>query len=367
MTLALITLGGVLVLAFFNGANGVSKGIATLVGSGVTRLRTAVVWGTVWTVAGALAAAFASHGLVKAFSGSGVLSPLPEGDAFVLAVATGALLWVGFATWTGMPVSTTHAITGALVGAGLVAVSAAGIHWPVLAQKFLLPLAGSPLLSLALMFVLFPLLDFVFGRLRGYCVCTRQGSIAVVNQSAALAPGTAGLAVGTTDECARDASAGGGLNLMDACHWASAGATSFARGLNDAPKILALGLVANFALGWSAWTGFVLVAVAMGVGSLIAGFRVTETLAQKVTRMAPNEGFIANLITAALVICASRLALPISTTHVSSGALIGLGLKRDARGVRWQTVLEMLLAWVVTLPTAALFAALVYWSVTAFG
>src|SRR6185295_10836253 len=98
------------------------------------------------------------------------------------------------------------------------------------------------------------------------------------------------------------------------------------------------------AFGLSLTLAFLLVALAMGAGSIIAGFRVTETLANKVTRMSPSEGFAANLITVALVIFASKLALPVSTTHVSSGAIIGLGLKRDARTVQWTTVRDMLLA-----------------------
>jgi inorganic phosphate transporter, PiT family len=107
---------------------------------------------------------------------------------------------------------------------------------------------------------------------------------------------------------------------------------------------------------------FLLVALAMTSGSLIRGFKVTETLARKVTPMAPLEGLTANLVTALLVIFASRFALPVSTTHVSSAAIIGLGIRRDARDVRWKTVGEMVLAWIVTLPAAAVIAAMAYFA-----
>jgi PiT family inorganic phosphate transporter len=362
MLTALMALGCVLVLAFFNGANDVSKGIATLVGSGVTRLKTAVLWGTSWTLAGALTAALAAQGLVAAFSGSGIISPLPVGLAFLTAVCGGALAWVWFATRSGLPVSTTHAITGALVGAGLVAVSFHGIRWTVLAEKFFLPLAVSPVLALVLMYALFPALNGALGWLHDYCVCSPQGILAQGNQrTAVIAVPDPNLVVGPAAECDGSTSGGFRLNFMDALHWISAGATSFARGLNDAPKILALGLAANLALGLSSSVGFLLVGVAMGLGSLLAGFRVTETLAHKVTRMSPNEGFAANLITSLLVIFASRLALPVSTTHVSSGAIIGLGLRRGGNSIQWKTVRDMLLAWVITLPTAAACAALIYW------
>ena len=151
-----------------------------------------------------------------------------------------------------------------------------------------------------------------------------------------------------------------GVTLADGLHWLSAGLTAFARGLNDAPKVLGLGLAATVVLNVPLIGAFLLVALAMTAGSLLRGFKVTETLARNVTPMAPPEGFAANLVTAALVILASRLALPVSTTHVSSAAIIGLGLRRDARQVRWDTVRDMLLAWVVTLPASALVAAIVF-------
>jgi PiT family inorganic phosphate transporter len=93
---------------------------------------------------------------------------------------------------------------------------------------------------------------------------------------------------------------------------------------------------------------------------MIAGLRVTETLARKVTPMNPTEGFAANLITSLLVGAASRFGMPVSTTHVSSGAIIGIGLHSGGKHIRWRTVVDMLLAWIVTLPVAAMLAALAY-------
>jgi len=95
----------------------------------------------------------------------------------------------------------------------------------------------------------------------------------------------------------------------------------------------------------------------MGAGSAIAGFRVTRTLVEKVTPITPANGLAANAVTSVLVGLASRFALPVSTTHVSSGAIVGVGLATDRREIRWRTVSEMLLAWIVTLPVSALIAA----------
>jgi PiT family inorganic phosphate transporter len=95
----------------------------------------------------------------------------------------------------------------------------------------------------------------------------------------------------------------------------------------------------------------------MAMGSFAAGFRVTATLARKVTRITPDHGLTANLVTSILVAAASRFALPVSTTHVATGAIVGLGAQGP--GVRWKMVGEMLLAWIVTLPISAAIAAAV--------
>src|SRR3989442_12818846 len=106
-------------VAFANGANDVSKGIATLAGSGVGSYRRAMAWGAAWTVAGALAAALVARGFVPVFSGRGMLDVVPAGLGFPVAVTGGVIGWLLFATRTGLPVSTTHALVGGLIRAGL--------------------------------------------------------------------------------------------------------------------------------------------------------------------------------------------------------------------------------------------------------
>src|SRR5207244_9188955 len=101
-------------------------------------------------------------------------------------------------------------------------------------------------------------------------------------------------------------------------------------------------------------------ALAMGLGSFIGGYRVTEVLAEKVTRMDHIEGLSANLTTSLLVLVSATMGLPVSTTHVSSSAIIGIGVRKGLRAVRWTTVRDMVLAWVATLPAAGILAALAY-------
>lgn len=346
-----------LVLAFANGSNDVSKGIATLVGSGVSNVRAAVAWGTLWTVGGGLAAAFASQGLVATFSGKGFLSRPVAGSAFLGAVAMGAMLWVFLASRTGLPVSTTHAIAGALAGAGIIAEGAALLHWGAFGRKVAVPLALSPVLSIALIYAIFPLLRRAVSRVETYCLCIERSTVVLEGGALAMSRIAAIPVAGRQEVCAGSPAVAARISVVDGLHWSSAALTSFARGLNDTPKIVALGLLASAALGVSGPGFYAAIALGMGAGSLVAGFRVTETLAKKVTPMSPPEGLAANAVTTLLVGLASWAALPVSTTHVSSGAIIGIGLRRGARNVRWRTVRDMLLAWLVTVPVAALLGA----------
>jgi PiT family inorganic phosphate transporter len=346
-------------LAYANGSNDVSKGIATLVGSGVSDFRGAVVWGAVWTVAGGLLAAFASQGLVATFSGKGFLDHTMEGPAFLTSVAAGATAWVLFASRTGRPVSTTHALAGALAGAGIGAQGASFLHWATFTKNVVLPLGLAPVVSIALVYAVFPLLARGVRRVERYCVCLeRRVVVQAIAPSGLLATSTGATAtiVASQQECDVSATVTARVSAADALHWCSSALTSFTRGLNDTPKIVALGVTASVALGVAGFPFYVLIAAVMGAGSLIAGFRVTETLAEKVTPMTPAEGFAGNLVTTLLVGLASIFALPVSTTHVSSSAIIGIGLHRGNESIRWATVRDMLLAWVVTLPAAALVA-----------
>lgn len=342
----------VLAVAYANGSNDVSKGVATLVGGGVTSFRAAVVWGTAWTVAGGVLAAFAAQGLVATFSGSGFLARPVSGPAFLSAVAAGAAAWVFLASRTGLPVSTTHAIAGALAGVGVAAQGASVLHWGFFAKRVALPLGLSPILSVALIYALFPLLSRGVLKAETYCVCLER-RVAISAGGLAMSA-VSNTVVSSASACAESPAVTARVSALDALHWFSSALASFARGVNDAPKIVALGITLYGLAGVSGFPFYAAVALAMGVGSLIAGFRVTDTLARRVTAMSPAEGFCANLVTSLLVGAASVAALPVSTTHVSAGAIVGIGLHRGAESVRWRTLRDILLAWLVTLPAAAL-------------
>ncbi len=134
---------------------------------------------------------------------------------------------------------------------------------------------------------------------------------------------------------------------------------SFARGLNDTPKIVALLLVADvFKIEW----GMVMVAIAMAIGGLLNARRVAETMSHRITAMNHGQGIAANIATSFLVIMASRFGLPVSTTHVSVGSLFGVGLVTRQANVR--VVGGIMLSWLLTLPCAAALGAFAYWLVT---
>ena len=357
MTFILLAL--VAALAFANGANDNCKGVATLVGHGAARPRTALLWAMITTAIGALISFWLAGGLLKSFSTALFAKGTALNPEFFAAVLAGAIGWVLFATRTGLPVSTTHAIIGSIIGAGLVTFDSATMQWRVLGANFAIPLMFSPLLSMAAVYVVAWPLGVVLSQVAGKCVClTQPEPVAISSNGTAAIVGSIGIVVDAEQACAAvpvlaGASASRAANGV---HWLSSGMVGFARGWNDAPKIAALGLIAVSG-SHSTAICFAIVVLAMAAGGVIAGRKVLDTLARKVTPMPLAESLTASLMTATLVGLASWNSLPVSTTHVSTGAIIGAGLKRDPRGVRWGKVGEIVLSWIVTLPVAGLIAA----------
>lgn len=360
MVIAVLLL--VALLAFANGANDNCKGVATLVGFGAATPRRALLWATLTTALGAGVSFWLAGGLVKSFSSGIFARGTPLDAGFFAAVLIGAIGWVLFATFTGLPVSTTHAITGGLVGAGLVAFASGQIRWAELGSKFALPLALSPLASMLIVYLVSWPVVFLVKRYSGRCVCVVEDAdvTSCVGAAAAAVP-VARVVTDTEAACAEQSPvvAVSTTATANAVHWASSGMVGFARGWNDAPKIAALSIAtlagANVANGMA--ITFAVVTVAMAVGGIMAGRKVLETLSKKVTPLPLAESLTASIITASLVSAASWVGLPVSTTHVSTGAIVGAGVRNDPRAVRWGKVGEIVLSWLVTLPVAALIAA----------
>jgi PiT family inorganic phosphate transporter len=356
-----------LFLAYSNGANDNFKGVATLFGSGTTNYKAAIAWATVTTFAGSITSLFLAETLLKNFSGRGLVpNELAASPPFVLAVGLAAGLTVMLATLTGFPISTTHGLVGALVGAGLTAVGT-NVNFAMLGTLFFLPLLVSPLLAVGLgvvNYVCARALRVKLGVEKEWCVCVGEVvhlvPIPQPKGLIALAPVVLpDVSMGGVEECRQQYKGrlfGGSIQRgLDFIHFLSAGSVGFARGLNDTPKIVALLLVMNT---FDVKFGMLLVAIAMAIGGLLNAHRVAITMSKKITPLNPGQGFTANVVTSALVILASRLGLPVSTTHVSVGSLFGIGLITGEANLR--VVSGILLSWLLTLPIAAILSAAIY-------
>jgi PiT family inorganic phosphate transporter len=307
-------------LAVENGGNDVSKGVAPLVTSGVVGELGALIYGSLVTAAGSILSIYISMKLLKLFT-AGLIDPkFTVTGGMVLAMAAGASLWVALATRFSWPVSTTHAIVGAVLAVGFLAFGASGVLWSNIGNKVVVPLLFSPLVGLAVSW----LLSFIIEMLR--------------------IPAGAGKATA----------------------WVSSGAVCFVRALNDTPKIVGIAVLTAFATlkdldESKLFPIFLLVTVSMAAGSLLKGYNVLQLLSKKVTKMSDSGSTAAVLATAVLVSLSSKLGWPVSTTHVSTSAIIGSGLRQGSKAVNWSVVRDMVLSWVITLPIAGLFAAVAYW------
>jgi inorganic phosphate transporter, PiT family len=340
----IILIAIVLILAAANGANDNVKGAVTLLGSGVMGYRSSITLATLATAAGGVVSIFLANGLLQAFSGKGIVpAAMTTSIPFLLSVAMGAALTVWIATLVGLPISTTHALLGGILGAGLTG-AASEVSWPTVAKLMLLPLLLSPLIALLLSAGLALLLRWIQGKNRTAPVASVSmlGAEAVINAAASNKTGAVNALKQTASAL-----------WMDRAHLLTASSVSFARGLNDTPKIAAL-LAATGSISVVSGTSWVV--IAMAIGGALAAHKVANTMAFKVTKMDATEGFGSNLVTALLVIVASRFGLPVSTTHVSTGSLFGVAITNGTGSV--SVIRNILLAWCFTLPLACLFAAI---------
>ncbi len=360
-------------LAYSNGANDNSKGVATLFGSGTTNYKVAIGWATGSTFLGSICSIFLAAILVSNFSGKGLVpdavAAMPQ---FLLAVAVGAGVTVLLATLLGFPISTTHSLVGALTGAGFVAAGTA-LNIGHLGNRFFLPLLLSPLIAALLATLAYMALRAVriwTGVTKEWCVCIGgvEQPLSVAQSGESLAYTSApqlGASVDSVANCEqRYAGRMFGINcqaLLDGAHFASAGVVSFARGLNDTPKMVGLLMVIE---ALDIELGMLAVALGIAAGGLINARKVAETISHRITKLNHGQGFTANLVTGLLVVAASRFGLPVSTTHVSVGSLFGIGLvTRNADG---RVVVGILLSWLLTLPVAAVLGSAAYWIVSTY-
>ncbi|WP_298900509.1 inorganic phosphate transporter [uncultured Psychroserpens sp.] len=352
-------------LAYSNGANDNFKGVATLFGSGTTNFKKAINWATITTFSGSVAAIFLANELVKNFSGKGLVpNELITMPIFAISIAFGAALTVFIATKIGMPISTTHSLVGALFGAGVMAVGSQ-FNFEKLGGTFLMPLIVSPLMAAIISLIAY----LIFRYFRKRLGITKKTSLNIhEKETASIASfnmdNVATLKTKKTIEATiqnKIETYNGqilGLSsqkVLDSLHYLSAGIVSFARGLNDTPKIVGLLLIINaIDIKWS----MIIIAIVMAVGGLINSKKVGITMSKKITPMNSGQGFTANMVTGLLVTTASVHGLPVSTTHVSVGSIFGIGT--ITKKADYKMIGKILLSWLLTLPMAAIVSGLLF-------
>jgi PiT family inorganic phosphate transporter len=348
-------------LAFANGANDNSKGVATLIGGGLLSGRKAILYAGVATLLGSVVAIWFGAELASKFKGEGIVDAAILGSSlFPLCVGIAASLTVLLATRIGMPISTTHSMVGAIIGIGL---AGGGLNWPAVWSKFFYPLLAAPLAAVAaatVVYLVFRAIRVGMGITDQTCVCigTAMQPVAVRNDGTMyLEQSGLALTIDQQQHCVRryDGQVLGvkGQEVVDRLHLLSAGAISFARGLNDTPKVAALMIGLSFLTDANA---VILTGAGILAGGLLMVRRVSQTMSKRITTMNDGQACSANLTTAFLVIVASRWGLPVSTTHVSCGSLFGIGLLTKQGNPR--VIGSIVLAWITTLPVAAAIGAI---------
>src|SRR5919202_6459398 len=309
-----------LVFDYTNGFHDAANAIATSVSTRALKPRTAVLLAAVFNLVGAFLTTNVANTV-----GKGIVQTQEVTLALVGAALVGAIVW-NLITWRlGLPSSSAHALIGGLIGAMLVAHGPAFVQTKGIVDKVVVPGLLSPLAGLVLGFLVMLALYWIFR---------------------AWAPGP--------------------LNrTFRGAQTLSAAFVSFSHGANDAQKTMGVITLALVAGGFQhkfvvpPWV-IVISALAIALGTYSGGWRIIRTLGQRIIRLQPINGFAAEASAATILLIASLKGLPVSTTHVVSGAVMGVGSTRKLSAVRWGVAGNILIAWLLTIPGAGAVAALVY-------
>jgi len=323
VTLLVIVIAVGLAFDFTNGFHDTANYVATWVGTRALSPRMAVVV----SAAANLAGAFVTTAVAKTV-GKGIIDTGLANEKTVLAALFGAIVW-NLLTWRlGLPSSSTHALIGGLVGAALVQSGSKGVEWSGIWHKVIVPGAVSPVIGFAGAFVLLVVLYRLFHR---------------------LTPGIANRGFRT--------------GQLFSGTW-----VAFTHGANDAQKTMAVialalyehGSISSFYI--PTWVK-VAAGLTIGAGTYAGGWRIIRTLGQRVYGMQPEHGFAAQIAAGSTLYAGTRLGFPISTTHVVSGSVMGAGATRGLSAVRWGVAGNIVVAWLLTIPAAALVSAALYYPV----
>jgi PiT family inorganic phosphate transporter len=325
VTLLVITVVVALAFDFTNGFHDTANAVATSVSTRALTPRVAV---TVAAIAN-LAGAFATTAVAKTV-GSGIINSNLATEKTVLAAVCGAIVW-NLLTWRlGLPSSSSHALIGGLIGAALAQSGTSGVEWHGVMHKVVIPAVWAPAIAFGAAFVLLLAIYWIF----------RWLTPGVANRSFRLGQ----LASGT---------------------W-----VAFAHGSNDAQKtmgVIALALYAEGQIDTFYIPTWVKIAagLAIAAGTYSGGWRIMRTVGQRVYKLEPESGFAAQATSGAVIWASTKYGYPLSTTHVVTGGVMGVGSTKRFSAVKWGVAGNIVLAWVLTLPAAALVAAICYFPIEA--
>jgi inorganic phosphate transporter, PiT family len=322
---ALLVIAVVVALGFdfTNGFHDTANAVATSVSTRALTPRLAVLVAAVANLAGA----FVTTAVAKTIGQDIVAAELIDTRTIVAALL-GAIAWNLLTWWFGLPSSSSHALIGGLVGAALVQSGDDGVLWHGLAHKVVIPALVAPLIAFTAGFLLLLAIYWLFIRI------TRG----VANRTFRLGQLVSGTFV------------------------------AFTHGANDAQKtmgVIALALFANGNIDHFYIPVWVKIAagVAIGLGTYVGGWRIMRTLGQRLYKMEPETGFAAQAAAGATIYAATKYGYPLSTTHVISGAVLGAGATQRLSAVRWGIAGNIVTAWLLTIPAAAVVAAGLYWPI----
>lgn len=310
-----------LVFDFLNGLHDAANSIATIVSTRVLPPRAAVLWAAFFNFI-----AFLFFGLhVAETIGTGIIDPAVVSPQLIFAALMGAISWNLITWWAGIPSSSSHALIGGLLGAGVAKAGSVAIVW-----KGVLMTTGAIFLS--------PMFGFVL-------------ALALVLATSWIFVSKTPLGVDRT------------FRILQ---FGSASLYSLGHGGNDAQKtmgIIAGLLFAQGLLGERFYVPFWVVLscqAAMALGTVFGGWRIVHTMGSKITRLTPMQGFCAETGGAITLFLATWLGIPVSTTHTITGAIVGIGAARRASAVRWNVASNIVFAWIITMPASAIVAAMFY-------
>lgn len=310
---------------FTNGFHDAANAIATVVATKALTMKQALVMAAVLNVLGAFFATAVAETIEKGIIRD-VGSPV-NAQIIVLSALSGAILWNIITWYFAMPSSSSHAIVGGLVGAGVTYGHMHDIIWETIVDKVVIPMVLSPVFGLAVSGILMLLIYVVFQALKG---SVRHSLFRV-------------------------------MQIL------SGALMAFSHGSNDAQKtmgVITLALIGANLIddpsGGIPWWVILLCALAMGLGTLAGGKRIIETAGHKITKLENESGFAANIGASITILICSRLGLPVSTTHVVAGSITGAGAIANKGQVNFATWRHMATAWILTLPGAAGLAMVTY-------